>query len=61
MVAWQSSAVAAYSGGAGSLPYGLRFVTTPGTWGLSVVRDGEEVLAQGTYDASAGAPWSSRS
>jgi hypothetical protein len=56
LVAWQTSIGAAIESGSQVAPNsGFRLVATPGEWTLSVLDGTESTLAEGTYDASAGA------
>jgi hypothetical protein len=54
--AGESSAVSALEVDSETLPGGLRFVATPGTWSLSLVSEGaQDVLAEGSFEGSTGA------
>jgi hypothetical protein len=56
MVAWQSSIAAVFEAGSTTVPpTGFRLVASPGRWTLSILDGAESTLAEGTYDATAGA------
>jgi len=56
LVGWQDSIAAVSESGSEKAPNtGFRLVATPGSWTLSVLDDAtEDVLAEGTYDATDG-------
>jgi hypothetical protein len=54
LAAWKTSAVAALDRGGDAMPTGLRLLVSSGGWTLSVLdTDGEQTVAEGSFDPSA--------